>query len=428
MTTVNEQIPEVNLDELIVTVQRKRKKKSVDAHGISSFTFSFLNQGYWSLMLKIFNHSFKSAVLPVSWKDTRMILLAKKDPICSPSFTRPISLIDSFLKVGERLFLTRFRDVLHRRGLLPDNQSGFRDGFRLQTRLLLFLEDIYSLMANSAPICTIFLDFRAAFDQLWHEGCIGKLYRLGIPTTYLNWIEAWLLNRRAFIEIENKKSRLFFIEKGGPQESVFTPTLFISFHCDMSQFLACCISHAFADDVAAILSGQLGICYTEQCIDLEKRTKYFLDHLEFYSCLADQPLNWSKTVAMFTARAIGSPPFNIVLDSADSKTIEWKPEFKYLGYIISSKVGWGKLIKDTESKVRKRISLIKSFKLFGCSSPNLRKVLFFSYIIPLFTWIFPVFPLFSRKQREDLSRFYFTSLRRVLGCLEWNENFFSYAE
>ena len=65
-----------------------------------------------------------------------MILLAKKESICSPSLTRPLSLIDSFLKVSERLFLSRFRDVLYRRGLLSDNQSGFREGFRLQTRLL----------------------------------------------------------------------------------------------------------------------------------------------------------------------------------------------------------------------------------------------------------------------------------------------------
>ena len=54
--------------------------------------------------------------------------------------------------MGERLFLFRFRDVLTRRGLSPDNQSGFREGFRHQTRLLLFLEDLYSFMANSAPV------------------------------------------------------------------------------------------------------------------------------------------------------------------------------------------------------------------------------------------------------------------------------------
>ncbi|CAF1265947.1 unnamed protein product [Adineta ricciae] len=347
---VDEVIPEVTLEELIYTVQMKRKKKSVDANGISNFMFNFLDLNHWKLFLNLFNHSFKTALLPSAWKDTRMILLAKKESICSPSLTRPISLIDSFLKIGERLFLTRFRDILVNRGLLPDNQSGFRDGFRLQTRLLLFLEDIYSLMSNSSPVCTIFIDFRSAFDQLWHHGCIGKLRRLGIPISFLNWIEAWLLNRRGFIEIGGRKSRWFSIQKGGPQGSVLTPTLFITYHCDMSQFLSSCSSHFFADDVAAVLAGQIGIRYTDQCIDLEKRIKSFVDYLEYYASIADQPLNRSKTEALFSARAIGKPKFFISFGDAGNDMICWKEEYKYLGYIVSSKLGWGKLIKNVESK------------------------------------------------------------------------------
>ncbi|CAF4536164.1 unnamed protein product [Rotaria socialis] len=162
------------------------------------------------------NEVIPESVLPSAWKDTRMILLAKKYSICLPSLTRPISLLDSFQKIGEKLFLTRFRDLLYRRGLLPDSQSGFRERFRLQTRLLLFLEDIYSLMSNSAPVCTMFVDFRAAFDQLWFLGCIGKLRNLGIPSSFLNWIEVWLNNRCCFLEINGSKSRRFSIEKGGP--------------------------------------------------------------------------------------------------------------------------------------------------------------------------------------------------------------------
>ncbi len=104
----------------------------------------------------------------------------------------------------------------------------------------------------------------------------------------------------------------------------------------------------------------------------------------------------------------------------------WKTDYKYLGYIISCKLGWGKLIKDVQCKVRKRIALIRSFRLFGCSSPSLRKILFYSHVLPIFTWIYPVFPLFTSKQQDDLSKFYYSSLRRTLCCLDWNDNFFSY--
>ena len=423
----DETIPEVTLDELLHVMQAKRKKKSLDAHGISNFMFNFLDQRHWSLLLQLYNLSFRNSILPTAWKDTRIILLAKKDAICSPSLTSPISLLDSFQKVGEKLFLTRFRDLITRRGLLPDNQSGFRDGFRLQTRLLLFLEDIYSLMANSAPVSTIFVDFRTAFDRLWFSGCIGKLRKLGIPPSYLNWIEAWLLNRRCYIEIKGKKSRWFAIEKGGPQGSVLTPTLFITFNCDMGLSLPGCVSHFFADDLAAIVAGQLGVRFMNQCIDLEKRIKIFLDQLEYYSCLTDQPINAVKTEAIFSARAVGLPKFDIHFNNGDDGKIKWVQEYKYLGYFISRKLGWGKLLNRTKIKVRQRISLINSFKIFGTSSPRLRKVLVSSFVLPIFTWIYPIFPLLSVNQQHDLSHFYYTSLRRVLRCLCWKETFFSFA-
>ena len=79
-----------------------------------------------------------------------------------------------------------------------------------------------------------------------------------------------------------------------------------------------------------------------------------------------------------------------------------------------------------KSKIRNRISLIKSYRMFGCSSPCLRKTLFLSFVLPLFTWIYSIFPFLSDKQQCDLSHFYFSSLRRVLFGLQWNTNFFAF--
>ena len=130
---------------------------------------------------------------------------------------------------------------------------------------------------------------------------------------------------------------------------------------------------------------------------------------------------------MFSARAIGSPKFNIHLNDSYKTMINWVPDFKYLGYVISSKLDWGKFLKSTMLKVRQRVCLIKSFKLFGCTSPQLRKALFSSVVLPLFTWVYPIFPLLSKSQQNDLSRFYSTCLRRVLFCLHWNDCLFSFA-
>ena len=105
-------------------------------------------------------------------------------------------------------------------------------------------------------------------------------------------------------------------------KTILTPTIFISYHCDMYSFLAGATSHMFADDMATIVSGQIGIRFTDQCIDLEKRLSKILDQLEFYSVLADQPLNFLKTEAIFSCRAITKPKFNLVFSSNNS-TLNW---------------------------------------------------------------------------------------------------------
>lgn len=119
--------------------------------------------------------------------------------------------------------LSRFRLVLSRKGIVPDCQSGFRERFRLQSRVLLFLDDIYSLMSNSAPVVSFFIDFKSAFDQLWFSGCVNKLKNLGLPRSFYRWIEAWLINRRCFIEIDSRKSRWFDIKKRWSTGQCFNP-------------------------------------------------------------------------------------------------------------------------------------------------------------------------------------------------------------
>ncbi|CAF1487336.1 unnamed protein product, partial [Didymodactylos carnosus] len=115
-----------------------------------------------------------------------------------------------------------------------------------------------------------------------------KLKRQGIPIPYVNWIHAWLIKRRAVIEIAGVKSRWFEIMRGGPQGSSFTATLFITYHADMEYFIPEAMSFLFADDLAAVLAGQIGIKFAQQCIDLEKRLHIFFEQLEFYAVLTVQ--------------------------------------------------------------------------------------------------------------------------------------------
>ena len=417
-------IPPVTYPEILQVLAKRKKKMSCDAHGISPVLLERMPKQYWHLLLRLYNCSLTTAFMPTKWKGVRMIVLAKKDSICRPADTRPISLLDSFMKVLERLFLNRFSEILANRGILPDSQSGFRPKHRLQTRVLLFIEQMGSLMANSSPVATAFVDFRSAFDQLWFAGCVGKLKRLGIPLAFTQWIEVWLSNRRAFIEIAGKRSDWFPIKRGGPQESSLTPSIFICYHSDMGDALSMATCSFFADDLAASMAGRIGIRFTEQCIDVERRLRSFFVNLEAYAVLSVQPINYDKTKALWSARAI-SPPNPMPKLTCGGHSIEWTREYKYLGYLISPKLGWTKLITKSLIGIRQRTTLINQCKFAGASSPKLRRVLFTAYVFPLFSWLFALYPLFTENQRASLRHQYMVCLKRINHCLQWEDFIFS---
>ena len=92
------------------------------------------------------------------------------------------------------------------------------------------------------------------------------------------------------IEIQADRSQRFDLQKGVPQGSSFTLTLFITYHSDMGDFVPMAMSFFFADDLTAIMAGQIGIRFTDQCIDLERKLHSFFELLEFYSIISVQPI------------------------------------------------------------------------------------------------------------------------------------------
>ena len=62
---------------------------------------------------------------------------------------------------------------------------------------------------------------------------------------------------------------------------------------------------------------------------------------------------------MFSARAAHYPnPLPVI--RCDDHIIEWVSSFKYLGYWITTKLGWGNVISKACIKVRQRTAILKT--------------------------------------------------------------------
>ena len=95
------------------------------------------------------------------------------------------------------------------------------------------------------------LDLRAAFDTLWHQSLLHKLFAMSFPPFLLRFVRSFLTGRRFCINIYGVRSVPRPVIAGIPQSAVVSPTLFNCYLHDVPHLPGVDIAE-FADDTVPI--------------------------------------------------------------------------------------------------------------------------------------------------------------------------------
>ena len=133
------------------------------------------------------------------------------------------------------------------KNLLSSKQSGFINGRSTTTKLLSYLDKCIDIIVSGGVVDTIYFDFAKTFDSVPHERLLGKLKSYGINGNFLEWIKAFLSNRRQIVNVNGMKSDPATVLSGIPQGSVLGPILFVIYINDLREVVKCG-TYLFADD------------------------------------------------------------------------------------------------------------------------------------------------------------------------------------
>ena len=89
--------------------------------------------------------------------------------------------------------------------VISSKQAAYIKGDSTVNQLLYIVHKIKQSWTKGDITHGIFLDVKAAFDQVWHKGLIAKLNQININGKLLNLFESYLYKSQQIVVVDGKK-------------------------------------------------------------------------------------------------------------------------------------------------------------------------------------------------------------------------------
>ena len=325
-------------------------------------------------LVKYFNKCMQDGYFPCELKTGRISPIYKKEDEQLLENYRPVSTLPVFGKIFEKIIYNRLYSFLISKGIINENQFGFRKGHSTSNALNYSVEYIESLLAQKQHVLGIFIDLSKAFDTIDHNKLVTKLERYGILGNALQLISSYLSNRKQYVNVLDAKSDELPVEFGVPQGSVLGPLLFILYINDICNISSDGKLVLFADDtnifVAANSISKVYEIANRVLKAISNYMKVNLLHINVKKCcyMYFSPYKRSKIET-----ELDNQNQNL---SINSKIINRVSQTKFLGVTIDDKLNWRPHIHSLNNKLRSICGRI--YRIKQCLPESLYKQIYHS--------------------------------------------------
>ena len=146
-------------------------------------SFDTLRKAY----AKLFNLALTVGEVPNIWCKGLITPVLKNGDAFNPENYRPICVLSCLCKFFTNALNNRLSESTKRCKIINDVQIGFSENHRTTDHIFTLKSIISKNVSNSnrGEVHSCFVDFRKAFDTVWHEGLFQKLLEVNIERNFL---------------------------------------------------------------------------------------------------------------------------------------------------------------------------------------------------------------------------------------------------
>ena len=308
--------------------------------------------------LKLFNLIFSSQHVPENWCKSIITPIHKSGNKMDPDNYRPICVTSCIAKLFCTLLNDRLTSLFKAHDIINPAQIGFINKHRTSDNLFTLKTLINKHVYNNTKekIYACFVDFRKAFDSVWHEGLFHKLESLNIHGNFLSIVKNIYSETVCAVKIGNQLTNFFQYSKGVRQGCPLSPTLFNFFINDLINQVESVnpAPLSLQDNVSCLL-------YADDLILLSKTAnglQTMLNELSNFCKSWRINVNTKKTKCItFQKKSRVNKKDSFFFDN---KLLENVNEYKYLGITINSAGSFNPTFDILSNKANRAIYALNS--------------------------------------------------------------------
>ena len=183
----------------------------------------------WNFLFELYNEFFDRSSVCESLKVGTVLPLFKDKGVKANNKDnyRGITLFPTLCKIYEMDLLNRLEKCAERRGFFSKMQFGFQEGVGCIKASFIILETINHMLERGSKIFSCFLDVRKAFDTVWIDDLLFKLFpNLGINGRMWLAIKDLCTNVKARVLYSGSLYRMSGISQGTGQGRILAPFMY----------------------------------------------------------------------------------------------------------------------------------------------------------------------------------------------------------